>query len=177
LHQLNRTAALVWQNCNGRRTIADLKKILQHKLDPAADEALVWNALDRLGKARLLRETVGPTASVTRRQALGKLGRAAAAALLAPVVTSIIAPGPAQGAPGGVTFPCNSNECLNSFCADICKSDYISGAPGSTMPCTVDKPFCRVQSCITDVNGFCPGCTQRRCTTNASLSATTANPF
>src|SRR5207245_4978016 len=93
-HQLNRTAALVWQSCDGHKTVADLKRVLQDELNPAADEVIVWKALDRLGKARLLREPITRPAGMTRRQALGKFGRGAALALLVPVVTSITAPTP-----------------------------------------------------------------------------------
>src|SRR5713101_4997957 len=94
LHQLNPAAALVWQSCDGRKTVAELKMILQKELSPAADEAVVWKALDRLGKAHLLKEPVRQLAGMTRRQALGSFGRAAALALLAPVITSIAAPTP-----------------------------------------------------------------------------------
>src|SRR5262245_14317764 len=77
VHQLNRSAALVWRSCDGHKTVADLTKLLKMELDPAADEAIVWKALDGLGKARLLREPVRQTgaASMTRRQALRKFGR------------------------------------------------------------------------------------------------------
>src|SRR5438128_2933171 len=53
VHQLNRAATLVWQSCDGRKTVAQLRRILQNELNPAADDAIVWQALDRLGKAHL----------------------------------------------------------------------------------------------------------------------------
>ncbi len=68
LHQLNRAAALVWQSCDGRKTVPELKKVLQNELNAAADETVVWKALDRLGKAHLLKEPVKQSASMTRRQ-------------------------------------------------------------------------------------------------------------
>jgi hypothetical protein len=46
-HQLNRTAALVWQHCDGQKTVAELTKIVQNELDPAITEALVWQAVER----------------------------------------------------------------------------------------------------------------------------------
>src|SRR5258708_500221 len=109
LHQLNRAAALVWQSFDGRKTVAELKKVLQPGLSPSADEAVVGMGLDRLGKARLLKKPVPRPPGMTRRQALGKFGRTAALALLAPVVTSITAPAPlrAQG-----VFNCNDPECV-----------------------------------------------------------------
>jgi len=157
-HQLNRTATLIWQSCDGRKTVADLKKVLQNELNPAADEALVWKALDRLGKAHLLREAIprpAGTARITRRQALGKFGRTAALALLAPVVKSITAPTPVQAA-FGLVFTCDSYYCAGNICKDYCAADS---------QCSVFLPFCRLMPCN---QSNCPGCTQRRCTNVAS---------
>jgi len=56
VHQLNRTAALVWQHCDGQKTVTELRKLLQQELDPAVDDTLIRQALERLGKAQLLRE-------------------------------------------------------------------------------------------------------------------------
>ena len=58
VHQLNRTAALVWRCCDGHKTVAQLRKILQKEVSPAANDAIVYSALDRLGKAHLLRQAV-----------------------------------------------------------------------------------------------------------------------
>src|SRR5438067_123324 len=99
VHQLNRAAALVWRSCDGRKTVADLTRLLKKELDPAANEAIVWKALDQLSRARLLRQPVSLPSSVanlTRRQALRMFGRAAVLAVLMPVVTSMAVPTPLQ---------------------------------------------------------------------------------
>ena len=57
-HCLNRTAALVWQNCDGRTTVAELARVLSSELEIPANEAMVWMALNRLSKARLLKAPV-----------------------------------------------------------------------------------------------------------------------
>jgi hypothetical protein len=94
-HRLNRTAALVWQHCDGRTTLAEMATRLHQELDLPADESLVWLALDRLEKAHLLQgpltrpETAG---TVTRRHAIQRLARAGGLVVLLPVVTSIVAP-------------------------------------------------------------------------------------
>src|ERR671934_1982561 len=49
-HCLNQTAALVWRHCDGRTTLAEIAARLQAELGIAADEELVWLALDRLAK-------------------------------------------------------------------------------------------------------------------------------
>src|SRR5262245_30009156 len=53
-HRLNRTAALVWRNCDGQRAVSDLVALLQQDLHAEADEELVLMTLDQLEKARLL---------------------------------------------------------------------------------------------------------------------------
>ncbi len=107
-HRLNRSAALVWRHCDGKTTVADLAALLQSELNAPADKGLVWLALDQLGKAHLLREKMTRptnTRGVSRRQILRKLG-AAAAAVLVPVVTSLVAPasGRAQLPPPQQTY-------------------------------------------------------------------------
>jgi hypothetical protein len=166
LHQLNRAAALVWQSCDGRKTVADLKKVLQTELSTAADEAVVWKALDRLGKARLLKEPVRQPAGMTRRQVLGKLGRTAALAFLAPVVTSIIAPTPVHGQ---ALYSCDNFICVFGFCPDQCNGDYACRT--CTKPCEPDFPSCQLLTCSGPNSEFCGltgPCPQRRCVKPAS---------
>jgi hypothetical protein len=149
-HQLNRTAALVWQHCNGQRTVAELCKILQDELDPAIQEVLVWQALERLGRSHLLREPrprQAGAARMTRRQALRKLGQVAALALLMPAVTSILAPAPLRAD----QHDCDKNPCTRA-CKDQCKKDK---------DCPKGNPVCRLQACS---NPTCVGCTQMKCT-------------
>jgi len=98
-HCLNRTAALVWRNADGKRTIADLAALLRSELDPLADEDLVFHALDRLDSARLLAEPLGRSnvdMRTSRRNFVAKVGFVGVASLLLPLVTSITAPAPAQ---------------------------------------------------------------------------------
>ena len=98
-HHLNRTAAIVWRHANGERSIGDLSVILQLELDRAADEELVWCALDRLSVARLLEEPDPRSAEATgasRRQFVRKVGLAGALSLFLPVVTSIVVPTPVE---------------------------------------------------------------------------------
>jgi len=93
-HCLNRTAALVWQHCDGQTSVAELAALLEEQLATPTDEAVVWMALDRLGRAHLLTEQVtlpADRAQYSRREVLRTLRRAAAISLL-PVVASIVAP-------------------------------------------------------------------------------------
>jgi hypothetical protein len=94
VHALNRTAALVWDHCDGRTSPAQIAQTLQAELNVPYAEEMVWMSLDRLEKARLLENGAARLAGhkpLTRRQMLKGLGVAVA---LLPVVSSIVAPSP-----------------------------------------------------------------------------------
>lgn len=94
-HCLNRAAALVWRHCDGQTSVPQLARFLNVEEHLPEDEALVWLALDRLGKAHLLQERVALSpgeAGPSRRSLLRRWG----IGLLLPLVTSIVAPTPAQ---------------------------------------------------------------------------------
>jgi hypothetical protein len=120
---LNRTAALVWQRCDGRTSVADVAALLHKELEIPADEAVVWMALDRLGRAHLLSEPVALPADRTqysRREMLRTLRRVAGISFLLPVIDSIVAPLAAMQASGvskadcklciGIGHPCYDDK-------------------------------------------------------------------
>jgi hypothetical protein len=106
-HCLNRAAALVWRQCDGQTTPAEIARILRHEFQTPADERFVWLALDRLGRARLLAERItspDPRLQCSRRDLARKLGIAMVAA---PLVMTILAPSVAMAAScGGVGASC-----------------------------------------------------------------------
>jgi hypothetical protein len=94
-YTLNRTAALVWQQCDGRTGVAAMAAQLQQTLNAPAGEEVVWLALDRLEKAQLLQGPLSRPAGTgryTRREAVRELGLAGAVGALLPVVASLAAP-------------------------------------------------------------------------------------
>jgi hypothetical protein len=118
-HCLNRTATLVWRHCDGQTSVAELAKLLHEELGVPADEQLVWHALVRLDKARLLTERLHPAKAGARRsrRELIKMGVAAVAV---PVVMTILAPTPATAGPSCALHgqPCNVNaNCCSGVCA------------------------------------------------------------
>lgn len=129
-HCLNRTAALVWRGCNGRTSVAELAALVVCGSDSPADKKVVWLALRQLAGKRLLAAKLVPPAemsSVTRRQMIRALG----AGLALPLVTSIVAPTPAQasyGAPPGTCCQVNS-ECQSGRCT------VADGSCGSGFKC------------------------------------------
>lgn len=119
-HCLNQTAALVWKYCDGNTTVPSMAKKLEHDLKTErVDEKVVWYALGQLSKDNLLEENFAAPAlmsGLTRREMVRVLGLAAVVAV--PVVTSIVAPTPAQAAtclPSGSSCT-SSAQCCSGVC-------------------------------------------------------------
>jgi coenzyme PQQ synthesis protein D (PqqD) len=122
-HCLNRTAALVWKHCDGRTSVAEITRRLAKDIngDQPVDERIVWCALNQFKRDHLLEESLEVPAGMlmngglNRRQVMRVLGISIVAL---PLVTSMIAPTPAQAATciaaGG---PCTSSaQCCNGVC-------------------------------------------------------------
>ena len=125
-HCLNETAAKVWNYCDGETTLADACTALSRQLETPVDEKLVWYAVDQFAKDNLLEKEMKVPAFIipgmNRRQMVRTLGLAAVVAV--PLVTSIVAPTPAQAATctplGGGCLSgatCCSGLCTSGFCA------------------------------------------------------------
>jgi len=98
-HCLNPTASKVWRYCDGKTTVADACSALTLDLATPVDEKLVWYAVDQFSQDHLLEEVALPAfmmPGLSRRQMVRTLGLAAAVAI--PMVTTILAPTPAQAA-------------------------------------------------------------------------------
>jgi len=103
-HNLNRTAALIWQQCDGQTTIEDMVLLLRTQLNFPADEKFVWLTLNRLEKARLLQERLTPPmgmVGMSRRDMVRKMASTGASLFLLPLVLSIVVPPPQAAATGG----------------------------------------------------------------------------
>ena len=128
-HCLNRTAALVWRHCDGQTSVAEVAALLDEQLAIPVDEAVVWMALDRLGRVHLLSEPMtlpADRAQYSRRKMLRALGRVAGISLL-PVVASIVAPRAAAAATCinicvGIPncTPCKTPNCNQFCCNGLC---------------------------------------------------------
>jgi hypothetical protein len=122
-HCLNKTAAKVWQLCDGKMTVAEISKKIAKGTTPSRNEDLVWLAIERLSNAGLLEQSK-TTISTSRRAALRKLATATAIAL--PVIVSILVPTPAEAASCATvgqscaTIPCCTGG-VPLICAPITK--------------------------------------------------------
>jgi hypothetical protein len=124
---LNRTAALVWKLCDGRRGVEAILRALRAETGEPFTEEVVWLALERLSRDGLLAERVrspAALAGVSRREVLKKIGLAAAVTL--PVVTAIVAPTTAQAA------SCTPTGGACTASAECCPPGICNGAPNGT---------------------------------------------
>jgi len=117
-HCLNRTVALVWQQCDGRRTVRELGELLSRDLSAPAGQELARLAVIELAREDLLHEVdeAWRTApQISRRTLVRSLGVALAAL---PLITSIISPTPAEAATClGSGQPCSSSaQCCSGLC-------------------------------------------------------------
>jgi len=126
-HCLNRTAATVFRNADGTRTVADLALLLAPQGNPAAGEAVVGEALARLAEAGLLED--GPDAAGwSRREAVRRVG--IGAAILLPAIVSVVAPTPAEAAATCVTDCSTAADGTPCTCsgADPCTATCVSNS-------------------------------------------------
>ena len=119
-HCLNQTAALVWQQCDGKTTAMQAARAMGKELDRSVDADLVWLAVKQLQRFHLV-EVSGQPLSVSRRDLVLKY---APLALALPVIISINTPAPAQAAScGGQGAPCggaNPPCCAGCSCDGTC---------------------------------------------------------
>ncbi len=131
VHCLNPSAAFVWRHSDGTRTIQHLTRLLHEGTGLPEDESLVRLALTDLGEAKLLEcgaNEDAPVSSMTRREAVRKLGHRAAIAALIPAVISILAPEPAAAAsclPSGAGLCTSNSDCCGDL---VCKAGICGPA-------------------------------------------------
>jgi hypothetical protein len=134
-HCLNRTAAAVFRHADGTRTVPDIARRVAPQGDRAEREAVVLEALARLGAAGLL-EGGEPPGGWSRREWVRRAG--VGAALLLPAVASIVAPTPAEAAATCV------ESCEGQPRGTPCTS---AGANPCTAVCTCDPGPCQAGDC------------------------------
>jgi hypothetical protein len=118
---LNRTAAMIWKECDGQSTVEEISNSLSRQVGTSVDERAVWLALKQFDRDRLLEDglRVPPELrghGLSRRQVVQAMGIAAVAAV--PLITSIVAPTAVQAAtclaPGSVCT--TAGQCCSGLC-------------------------------------------------------------
>lgn len=151
---LNETSALVWNACDGNRSVAQISSSLGKQTSQPFSEDLVWLALDQFKKDNLLEnaeQIISDFNGLSRREVIKKVGFASLTAL--PVISSLIAPTAAaaqslSGACAGnqTSIPCGAatddqfagdcDACLASL--PPCCEGQIIPAAGSSCSATAE---------------------------------------
>ena len=74
---LNRPSALIWEACDGERSISEITKIVGEKLKTEINEDFTWLALDKLKKENLMvnpEEITQNFNGLTRREVIRRIG-------------------------------------------------------------------------------------------------------
>jgi hypothetical protein len=129
-HCLNKTAAKVWKNCDGQKSLTEIKAALANDSGASVDEGVVWLALDQLKQFKLLAEVPSAPAvfaGMSRRQVMRNIG---IAAITLPLITSIVAPSAVMAASvcGGACNP-GTNPCTNPTCNSCTNNPSPVGPP------------------------------------------------
>lgn len=143
---LNQSSAVVWQLCDGEKSIPEIAKIVGGKLKSEINDDFIWLALDRLKKENLIanpEEISSNFNGLSRRQVIKRIGFSSMVAL--PLITSLVAPSAVHAQSGTCGGTCQCSGLLMNV--SVCPSDS-----GATADCPVG------------CNGFCVipegGCVQ-----------------
>lgn len=132
---LNETSAMVYQLCDGTKTVAEINQSLNKNLKLSISEDFILLALNELNRDGLFEnadELEDYFAGMSRRKMIKKVGLASMIAL--PLISSVVAPNAANA----------QSSCL---------------APGtlSTSLCSVDSDRCNSSNLNLDVSRCCSG--------------------
>lgn len=161
---LNETSALVWQACDGTKTVGEISNHISFQLKLPVTEDFVWLALDQLKNDNLLEEdsiASNPFEGLSRREVIRKIGYASLVAM--PVIASLIAPTAAHAQSGGcfgdnnagqnaLGCTCNSaTDCQSNCCGRTEALANVCVTPGLDAAGSVCRAGCE---CI---SGCCVG--------------------
>ena len=122
---LNQTAALVWQNCDGKSGVSEIKQKLEKELGASVSKELVLFAISELNEKGLLEngeQMPNKFEGLSRREIVRKVGFASLVAL--PIVSLVVAPKAADAQSpfmsciesGRYAFHCRTNSYNHSYC-------------------------------------------------------------
>jgi hypothetical protein len=125
---LNKTAACVWNLCNGENTLPEIRLTASRELQTQVPEEAILLAIDALNKHNLLSNdsfssSTESLSKMTRRAMIRKVGLTAAVSL--PIITALIAPTAADAQSGAKkkadgTGCTTDDECQSGCCLGVC---------------------------------------------------------
>lgn len=153
-HCLNHTAALIWQSCDGKRTVKELARFIEKESGHPVNESLIWFGLNQLSRFKLLEEQIDPPIleeRMTRRELARRLGYATAA--LVPLITAIVAPTAAQSATcRALGVACTTNaQCCSTLCMGgtcVCIDNQGPCDPSQPQQCCSGRCGSANQKCL-----------------------------
>ncbi len=169
---LNETSAVVWELCDGKRSVSQISDEMSKRLRTLVSEELVWLAVLQFEKDRLLENAEiidGNTDRLSRRELIRKVGFSSVIAL--PLISSIVAPSAAMAQsactpdnnPCPTVMPpnCCSNNCVSGIC---CSGSLGNQSPGTTnceapsaSPCQLTETIiCCSGNAMNNGQGACP---------------------
>lgn len=147
---LNKTSAVIWQSCNGERTIEEIAEVSGTTLNAAVTSEMVWLALEQFKKDNLLEENTGEMSlfnGMSRREVIRKVSAGSLIAL--PIVSSLVAP-MAVHAQSVCVGACQCPNGTANFCSPT--------AAGGTIDCNALAVDCRCRGPFgADGSGTSPG--------------------
>jgi len=171
---LNETSAMVYQLCDGTKTIVEISDLMSRKLKTIVSEDFVRLALNELKKDNLLEnsdELKDFFAGMSRREMVKKVGFASVIAL--PIISSVIAPSAAMtqsvaklaiNAACTAPLECQSGNCLNN--TTCCQRTSVAATPPGTLIRTLSFA-CRFTQLDTQ-NQTCQGLAGTSCCSGIS---------
>lgn len=146
---LNETSAIIWQMCDGTRTVAEISETLGKRFNAKISEDFVWLALDQFKKDKLISNDFPSIfAGMSRREVIRKVGFASIVAL--PVVASIVAPSPVN-AQSCIAFLAMCNLAMDLCCpGSICEN--MGGSPNCDCMCSTPGDCLTRTGCPSTVN-------------------------
>lgn len=124
---LNETSALIWQTCDGTKSVSEISREISEKVNSPVSENLVWLALDQLSKDDLLSDrqpVVSKFDGLSRREIIKKVGLTSMVAL--PLISSLVSPRAAMAQSAVCGQAC---VCMNTTVGSgaICGTCSITG--------------------------------------------------
>lgn len=106
---LNQTSAMIWQECNGKKTVDEISLAVSKKTGVPISEDIVWLALSQFKSDGLLDksdELTTPFDGLSRREVIKRIGFASAVAL--PIISGVVAPSAINAQSGGASCRCSA---------------------------------------------------------------------
>lgn len=157
---LNRTSALIWENCDGKKDFQQLAIVIESKLGELVGEDFVEFAIDQLKKENLIEnhnEVITDFNGLSRREVIKKIGFTSLVAF--PIIASLTAPNAANaastctGGTFGIACSCNMSGTNNMT--------RMTGGNCASMDCMGGGCRCRNLDCSGSGgmggSGFCNG--------------------